>query len=486
MKRRFFIQSGTIGILGFFLSNLNTYAHRPSEQKSDDDIEKTSSQGEQEEEELAYSLAVLATIWSYPIVLIAATANSLTAVEKPNASAQAPFNMFGSISSLPSASNKEVVALNADTLYSSAFIDLKQGAALVSVPAEGDRYYALMLTDAYSNVFDYIGTRVTGKKAGKYLIVGPNWKGKIPAGIKAIYAPTSLVWIIGRTLVDGKSDLPNVAAIQEQYKIEMILPTVDKTPILKRWDLQTAPSKVPVKQVESLDWKSYFTWTGSLMKDNPPPVADSGLYSQFSVIGLNVKNGFDAAALSPSTLAGIERGFQDGKNIIKTEALKTGSLQVNGWGYNLDTGNFGQNYLLRAAVAYRGLGQNLPIEALYLSTRTDDKKVKLQGDKNYKLTFEKGNLPPVDAFWSLTMYYQDSFFVDNPINCYAIGDRNKGLKYNSDGSLTIYIQNLQPEEDKVSNWLPSAKGEFRITLRLYNPHKEVLLGKWMPPAPTVA
>lgn len=437
---------------------------------------------QQTQEDLAFALGLQATVWAYPLVITAATAQSLTAVEMSQADGRAPFNSFGHVSKLVTAADKEVVSPNADTIYSSAFVDLKQGAAQISVPAVGKRYYSLMLEDAYTNVFGYIGSRATGSLAGTYLIVGPDWKGTLPEGSTIIHSPTSLIWIIGRTLVEGAQDLPRVTAIQQQYQLRMLLPASDATPIKQRWDLQSKPSRVPVMQVDGLDWKTYFTWAGKLLQDNPPPLADSALYSQFSSIGLSVRDGFDSMQLSPAMQAGLERGYAAGKQLIKAEAMKIGSIETNGWAYNLNAGKWGQDFTLRAAIAFRSLGQNTPEEALYLNTRKDAQGQPLTGSKSYSLTFPKGALPPVGAFWSVTLYDKSNFFTDNPLNRYSIGNRTEGLKYNADGSLTLYFQKDAPAGEQEANWLPTPVDEFRLSLRLYVPKAEVLKGKWTPPA----
>jgi hypothetical protein len=436
---------------------------------------------QQAQEDLAFAVGVQATIWAYPLVITAATSELITSTDKPQPDGRAPFNSLGHVSKLANAANKEVVSPNADTVYSTGFVDLKQGAAKITVPAAGTRYYSLMLEDAYSNSFGYIGSRATGNKAGSYLVVGPDYKGKAPAGVKVIQSPTSLLWIIGRTLVDGEQDLPNVIAFQQQIQLGLVPPASDATTIKQRWNLQAKPSRMPVKQVDNLDWKTYFTWAGSLMKDNPPPLADSALYSQFSSIGLTVKNGFEVERLSPAVQAGLERGYAAGKQIIKAEAMKTGAIETNGWAYNLNAGKWGQDFNLRAGIAYRSLGQNTPEEALYLNTRKDSQGEALNGNKRYALNFAKGQLPPAEAFWSVTMYDKTDFFVVNPLNRYSIGNRTEGLKTNADGSLTIYVQREAPDAEKASNWLPAPEGDFRLSLRLYIPKNDVLKGNWTPP-----
>jgi hypothetical protein len=397
---------------------------------------------EQAQEDLAFARGVDAYIWAYPLAITAATAELATSTNKPLPNGHAPFHTFGHVGKLITAADKDVVSSNADTIYSSTFLDLKQGAALVSVPDTGGRYYSLMLEDAYTNVFGYIGLRATGSAAGQYLIAGPGWKGETPAGAKRIDASTPLVWVIGRTLIDGEKDMPNVAAIQRQYQVTMIPPVLDPVPAKERWNISLQPKMVPVQQVEVLDWKTYFQWAGQLMKDNPPPAADSAFWKQFEAIGLTVENGFDVDHLSPATQKGLERAYEAGKQVVKMEAQKTGGVEANGWAYNLNAGKWGQDFNLRAAIAFRSLGQNTPEEAIYMNTRQDADKQPLNGARKYTITFKKGELPPVDGFWSVTMYNSSDFFVENSLNRSAIGNRTEGLKTASGGSLTIYRRTL--------------------------------------------
>lgn len=349
----------------------------------------------QAEQAQGFALGVEATVWGYPLAITAATALIVTDTDKPLPNAHAPFNRFGHVAKLFTAKDKDVVSSNVDTVYSSAFLDLKQGAALVSVPDTGDRYYSLMLTDAYTNVFGYIGSRATGNQAGQYLITGPGWDGDTPDGVnKVIQSPTALVWVIGRTLIDDQADLPKVRKVQQGYRLEMVPPASDGTPIRQRWDLGE-PGKVPVKMVDALDWSSYYGWVGQLMKDNPPPAGDSALTAQFEAIGLSPEDGFDPSGLSDAMLEGLKRGYTAGLDVIRKDALSTGAKKVNGWAYNPSQGQWGQDFNLRAAIAYRSLGQNTAEEALYFNTRETGDGDRLNGGNRYQLRFAKGRQPPV-------------------------------------------------------------------------------------------
>jgi hypothetical protein len=279
--------------------------------------------------------------------------------------------------------------------------------------------------------------------------------------------------------------MPNVAAIQQKYQIAILPPVIDPVPVKERWNIVLQPKMVPVKQVDTLDWKTYFHWAGQLMKDNPPPAADSSFWKQFAAIGLTPEKGFDPDQLSPAAQKGLERGYEAGRQILKMEAKKSGGgVEANGWAYNLNAGKWGQDFDLRATIALRGLGQNTPEEAIYMNALRDGDKQRLNGAKNYAITFPKGALPPVDGFWSVSMYDASDFFVENPLNRNAIGNRTEGLKTAPDGSLTIYVQKGAPDADKISNWLPAPEGNFRMSMRLYVPKAEILEGKWTPPAVT--
>jgi hypothetical protein len=443
---------------------------------------QVSAFGGNAEEAMAFSLGLQAYIWGYPLAISAATALLATNTERPLPNGHAPFNSFGHVSRLFTAENRDVVSSNVDTVYSSAFLDLQGAAVVVAVPAMPGRYYSLMLEDAYTNVFGYIGSRSTGEQGGRYLITGPGWRGEPPEGLAGVVAaPTALVWIIGRTLIDGQDDLPAVRAAQAGYGIEVVASSERQSPIASRWGLELTPGLVPVEQVAALDWAGYFHWVGQLMHDNPPPDRDEALVVQFRRIGLGVEQGFVSSELSPATARGLQQAHAAGAMVLEREARNTGAQRVNGWAYNLNQGLWGLDFPLRGAIALRSLGQNTAVEALYFNTTEDSDGAPLDGSKEYTLTFAPGLQPPVDAFWSITMYNAENFLVDNPIDRYSIGNRTPGLRSDPDGTLTLVVQSQAPGPDSSSNWLPAPEGPFRMSLRLYNPQPQVLTGEWAPP-----
>jgi len=410
-------------------------------------------------------------IFGYPLVLMNVTKEVMTAT--PNLTqTKAPINQLLNIRTFPDASFTDVVTPNADTLYSSAWIDLTKEPIIVSVPALGERYYLLELLDAWTNVFSTIGTRQTGSAAGNYALTGPNWKGSLPEGVKQIKSPTHLVWLLGRTLTNGPKDYAAVHKIQDQYKL---------TP-LSAWGTnyippQTVPvasnvnvKESPAEQVAKMDGKTFFATLRTAMQNNPPAAADRSIVDKLAVLADTT----DTAALN----AGLAKARQKIAETIQQGLGRT----VNGWQIVTEKiGNYGTDYLLRAAVAQFGLGANLPQDAVYPATHVDAQGQNLNGNNNYVIHFDKGKFPPAKAFWSISLYNDKQYFTANELNRFAIGNRDN-LKTNPDGSLDIYIQHDSPGADKESNWLPAPQENFNLVLRLYSPENAVLDGSWVPPA----
>lgn len=230
-----------------------------------------------------------------------------------------------------------------------------------------------------------------------------------------------------------------------------------------------------------MDAATFLARLATLMKDNPPTAADKASVQKMARLGIVPGEKFDLSKADQAVVKGIERGIRDARDRIIAEAKKPQGKVVNGWDIMVDIGRYGTNYLFRSVVALVGLGANLPEDAIYPHAKEDADGKPLTGANRYVIRFPKGQLPPVGAFWSITMYNSKQFFVANPMDRYAIGDRDK-LKFAADGSLTLYIQNESPGKDKESNWLPAPKEEFNLFMRLYWPKKAIIDGTWMPPA----
>ncbi len=433
----------------------------------------------------ARTAARAAYIYGYPLVLMDVTRAKFTNVSHPTDSGSAPTNQFGNIKAFPDATFTDVVSPNADTLYSSAWLDLQKEPIVLSVPDTHGRYYLMPMLDGWTNVFASPGKRTTGTGKGDFAITGPHWTGTLPAHVKEIKSPTDMVWIIGRTQTNGKADFAAVNALQAQYKL---------TP-LSAWGKTYAPPKdvptdpsvdmktPPVETVAAMDATTFFNRLAKLMKDSPPADADGPMVAKLASIGVILGQPFDLNKSGSDVAKAISDGADDGKKRVIELGHNPGNMKMaNGWMIATgDMGSYGTSYDTRAGVAVVGLGANLLADATYPMARGDGDGQPLNGTNKYAVHFDKGQTPPANAFWSLTMYNAKQAFVANPINRYAIGDRDK-LKFNQDGSLDIYLQHDSPGKDKASNWLPADAGEFNVIMRIYWPKETVLNGTWTPPA----
>lgn len=430
----------------------------------------------------AQEIGTEAYIYLYPLVLMDITRKVMTNVNIGVRPGAGPENTFVHVREFPPANFRDVVRPNFDTLYSIAWLNLEKEPLIVSAPNTDGRYYLLPMLDMWSNVFAVPGSRTSGTGVGHFALVNKGWKGSLPKGVEKIEAPTTLVWIIGRTQTNGPADYASVHKVQDGYTI---------TP-LSRWGKKVqAPKAVidpsvdmktdPLAQTANLPAEKFFSYAMDIMKKNPAHETDWSLLTRMKRIGLNPGKKFEFAKLPSDVQEALKKTPELAMNQIKTK-IPTFARVVNGWQMNTDTmGVYGNYYLKRAGVALLGLGANQPEDAIYPMAITDGSGKPVEGDNNYVIHFEKEELPPVSAFWSITMYDEEGFQVANPLNRFAIGDRDH-LKFNSDGSLDIYIQHKSPGADRESNWLPSpASGKLGITMRLYGPKPEALDGRWNPP-----
>jgi len=427
---------------------------------------------------------VEAIAYGFPLVIMDATCRKLTNVATAGPEA-APVNQFAHMPKFPDASFKDVVRANVDTLYSSACLDLSKEPIVLSVPDTKGRYYLMPMVDAWTNIFASPGKRTTGTKAGHFAITGPGWTGSLPAGVSELKSPTNLVWIIGRTQTNGPSDYAAVHAIQKQYKLTP-LASFGKpyTPSQATVDPAVDMKVAPVDAVMKLGTTAFFDRMAALMKQNPPPAADAPVLAKLAKIGIVPGEKFDPSKLDPAIAKGLEKALPVALEKLTAASKETGEA-VNGWRVpSMKLGDFGTDYGTRAVVALVGLGANLAADAVYPSAFVDGEGKTLSGANRYVLHFDKGQEPPVRAFWSVTMYNPESFFVANPINRYAVSSWMP-FKRNADGSLDLYIQKESPGKDKEANWLPAPDGEFNVTMRMYWPTEKapsIMDGTWKPPA----
>jgi hypothetical protein len=405
-------------------------------------------------------------------------------VSKQVLTTHAPVNRFRHSATFPDANFTAVVSPNADTLYSTAWLDLQAEPQILSMPDTKGRYYLMPMLDAWTNVLAAPGKRTTGTAAWNAAIVGPSWQGQLPAGMQEIRSPTNMVWLLGRTQTNGPADFAAVSALQQQYKL---------TP-LSAWSGANAgaasaavPETVdtqlaPVAQVAAMDAATFFTRFAALLPDNPPAVEDGPMVEKVTRLGIVPGKEFLLDKPDAASSRAIQGGVRDGLAgiVAVAKSAPVGPVGESGWTVALNLGHYGTEYLRRASVAWLGLGANLPEDAIYPTTRVDAQGQPLSGANRYVLHFDKQDLPPTNAFWSLTLYNDRQLFAANPLNRYALGDRDR-LKYNKDGSLDLYIQNTPVSKDKEANWLPAPLEGFNLMLRIYWPKPPVLDGTWTPP-----
>lgn len=353
---------------------------------------------------------------------------------------------------------------NNDTIYFRSWIDLRSGPRVVSVPDTADRYYTLTFADFYSEV-QHTGRRTTGTAAQQVLVIGPGWRGTVPAGMHPIRVRTQQVLMLGRMLARPGADEKTARALIDKVRIAPL----ERAP-------QQPAMALPGK--EDLTTLAFFTHLNRWLRDNPRLPGEEALMAQFDAVGIGPGVAFDPAALSPAARRGLEQALADGRRLIAQGRVDA----TRGWTKpSLRLGEYGYNYLQRAAVEYSGLHANLPAEALYLRLRTDARGEPLVGSRRYRLTLPAGKEPPADAFWSLIPYDTETFdMIPNPARIYSVGDRSPTLKRNRDGAIVVAIQRDRPAEDDV-NWLPIGDKPFFLIMRFYQPRAEVMNGTYVLP-----
>ena len=436
-----------------------------------------------------------AYIYAYPIVMMKVTYDVGTNTIKPYGPfAQSPVNQFVHCHSFADPSYTKVVAPNVDTFYSNAWLDLGQEPMVISVPdatlykpvGSDWRYYEIELIDAWTNVIGSPGVRTTSTQANAFLISGPKWSGTVPGGMIHYPSPTDLVWVVGRTMIKDTSDLATVVAFQTAWSL---MP-------LSAWPGPYIPPDGTVDdnidmvtpladQVNSMQVQEFFQILCDMLTDNPAASYDSAMIKDLSKVGITPGAVFDLSSFPESQQKAINAGYEDGKSRFGNLSDVVPRTYSNGWGYFVDgIGDYGNDYETRAYVAIVGFGANLPEDAVYPKVEVDNTNQPLHNINKYTITFPPGQTPPNSGFWSITMYNEQYFLVENPINRYAVGSYND-LQYNPDNSLTLYIQQSPPDAEFQSNWLPSLvsdTGKFNLMMRIYWPDESILNKEWEVPA----
>jgi len=425
-----------------------------------------------------------AYVYGYPLITMDMTRKQETNVAVPD-SQHAPMGQMIKLRTFIPADNHCCAAPNNDTLYTMVWLDVSKEPWIFSIPDMGRRYYIMPMLSGYDEVFDVAGSRTTGQKAQKYAVTGPGWSGTLPAGVKEMKSPTGIVWVLGRIYCTGTpEDYREVHALQDKFEI-VPLSAYGKSYIPRRggveagFDMKTAVRK----QVDALDTVAFFNYLARLMKTNPPKSEDAPLVARMAEIGLVPGQDFDASKLSLIDRETIK--LVPKLALVKMLASAKETVKpINGWIIFHKGGSYGTDYLYRALVTAIGPGLNYPQDAVYpFSEKGMDGKKYDGAHHTYVIHFNKGQLPPVNAFWSITMYDPQFFFVPNQINRYELSQRNKFV-INPDGSIDMYLQADSPGKTKAANWLPAPKANFVPMLRLYWPKAikpSILDGSWQPP-----
>ncbi len=432
----------------------------------------------------APKIAREAYIYGYPLVTFDMARRQQTNVAMPD-SEHAPMGQMIKMRTYPAVDNHCCAAPNADTLYTEAWLDVSAEPWVFSIPEMGDRYYIMPMLDGFSEVFAVSSSLLNGGKAQTYAVTGPGWSGTLPQGVTQVKSPTGMVWVLGRVYCTGTpEDYAAVHALQDKFSVVPLSAygkpyTPPPAAVDPSVDMKTSGRTL----VNDLDIDAYFTRLAKLLKANPPKPEDASLVQRMAKIGLVPGQDFDPNKLGERDRLAI-------KAIPKLALVEMGLRMkkqptTNGWlFFTTGVGNFGTDYELRGMANLLGPGWNRPQDAVYPLSLKDAKGDEYDGAKHkYVMRFEKGKLPPVDGFWSLTMYDTDLFFVPNPIDRYTLSQRDKFVA-NSDSSVDLYLQAESPGKDKEPNWLPAPKGIFKLVLRMYGPPKSppsILDGSWTPP-----
>ena len=435
--------------------------------------------------EQAVSDAVDAYIYGYPLVTMDMTRKFFTNYATVQGS-RGPMGQIIPLRTYPAVDDHAVTAPNADTLYTTAFLDVSKEPWVFSIPDMGDRYYLMPMLDGWTDVFQVPGKRTTGGKAQKYAITGPGWSGTLPDGVTEYKSPTGIVWILGRIYCTGTpDDYAKVHALQDKFSL-VPLSYYGKpyTPLPGEVDNSLDMKTAVRDQVDALGISEYFTYLARLMKTNPPTPDDAPMVAKMAKIGLVPGQDFDAGKLGAFDKEAI-KAVPKLAQVKIMEHFKQAGKPINGWMFTTNAGTYGTDYIQRALITAIGLGANRPQDAVYPTAEKDADGKDFDGAAHkYVMHFDKGQMPPARAFWSITMYDASYFFVPNPLNRYTLSSRNKFVT-NPDGSVDLYLQADAPGKAKEANWLPAPKAKFIPMMRLYWPSDtppSIIDGTWKPPA----
>lgn len=430
------------------------------------------------------SLAAQAYVWGFPLVAAAHLRLRRTRPDDPFAergasSPGAPINNLGHQRRTSDPAYRVGVGANTDTLYSSAWLDLSDEPFVLELPRIPDRYYSYQFAHSDTSADVALGSRTHGEQLPPVFIHGPGYEGPIPDGMIGVASATRYLNMPGRILVDpaDPADFAAVHQIQSQIRLRTL------SRYRRRAD---GPNPVPSQRSLTPPTRSdpdlaFLHELGAVLREEVAAPGDAPLLEAFTAIGLSQENGFDEAATAPHIRRRLHQGLVDGARIVDRKSQSLGR-DVRGWTINHTGPRFGSDHLLRAGVAKNQIYVTVPEDGLYPVASVDSTGAPLDGGHAYRIVFGPGAQPPVEAFWSITVYDQDGFLVPNPIGRYAVGDRTPGLRTAEDGSVAITAQHRRPGPEDESNWLPTPDSRFYMMMRLFVPKPAALDGGWAPPA----
>ncbi len=417
---------------------------------------------------LTAAAALPLVIYGYPLIETLRTCRVQTSVAAATGYGRAPVNVLSASTRQWTHEDRDIVTPANDLLYFCGWIDLTDGPVTLHVPPlhDPERYYVVELLDAHTNNFENLGPRNVPAHGATVQLVGP---GQQAGSERAVACPTSLVWLIGRVLVQGEQDLPAAHAFEQGFRLDA--PAIGRQPQSVRLWRDTGDA--------ALD---FFHNLFQALREFPPSPEERGLLTLLRRLGIRLEDEVEIAALRPAVQAGLVSAYRQGMDLIEAHTRSQGRKS---WGYSLKLGVYGDDWLMRATTAMKGLGALRADEAVYAMADFDADGQPLTGAGSYELRFPAGHLPPAQAFWSVSLYGEDRFFTANAIGRYAIGDRTPGLRYEADGSLAIAISHARPAS--IDNWLPAPAGPFYLILRLYHPSPAFIAGQYViPPVRRIA
>jgi hypothetical protein len=426
----------------------------------------------------------MAYLWGWPLVNVHNRRATMAIIPEPGLNGGimpvAPIGHIAMLTDYIQPDQTYITCTNQDVVYGGGYMALDKEAVIVQVPDFGNRFWVYAFYDARTDAFGHVG-KPYGTKPGYYLVVGPNWKGKVPAGIKGVLrSPTELANVIPRVFKDDT--LEDSEAVQPILNQIMTYPLREFDGKMKTKDWRQIPRfpVPPVKDRNEVRWvvpEAYFDQLPAVMRLVPPQPGEEALYRWISSV-------FEAAAKDPETKKALVESFIDAERELIAPLIQfrlNGRPAGNGWNSPVDNAQWETDYLNRTAVAKSNIYENRPEETKYIFTELDSDDQPLNGENLYTITFPKGKQPPVKGFWSLTLYTEQHFFHPNALSRYSVGTKSKSLRFNPDGSLTLYAGSASPGTDKESNWLPAPKGGFSLYIRAYWADRAILDGTWIPP-----